>query len=59
MPNYFDKYDEEKIKIIDEALLAGNREAAIQTATEIALIPPALTLAFGVALGWAFRGFRG
>ena len=30
----------------------------VQTTAEIALIPPALTLVFGAALGWAIRGFR-
>jgi hypothetical protein len=30
----------------------------IQTAAEIALIPPILVLALGVGLGWAFKGFR-
>jgi len=35
-----------------------DRKAAIQTAAEMALIAPALTLVFGAALGWAIRGFR-
>jgi hypothetical protein len=35
-----------------------NRKEAIQTAAEMALIPPALTLVFGAALGWVMRGFR-
>ena len=33
-------------------------KATIQTATEIALIPPMLVLALGAGLGWAFKGFR-
>jgi len=37
---------------------AANRQRAIQTATEIALIPPVLLLMIGSALGWALRGFR-
>jgi hypothetical protein len=34
------------------------KKAAIQTAAEIALIPPALVLALGAALGWVVKGFR-
>jgi hypothetical protein len=36
----------------------GTREEAVRSATLLALIPPALLLAFGSALVWAFRGFR-
>jgi hypothetical protein len=36
----------------------GARKSAIQTAAEIALIPPVLLLMIGSALGWAIRGFR-
>jgi hypothetical protein len=39
------------------AILEAKRKSAIQTAAEIALIPPVLVLAFGVALGWAVKGF--
>jgi nitrate reductase NapE component len=34
------------------------RHEAIQLAVILAIIPPALVLAFGSALIWAFRGFR-
>jgi hypothetical protein len=35
-----------------------DRRAAFQFALVLALVPPALVLAFGSALIWAFRGFR-
>jgi hypothetical protein len=41
----------------DAAEVAGRRQA-IKNAVEVALIPPALILALGTALGWAIRGFR-
>jgi hypothetical protein len=34
------------------------KPSTIQTAAEIALIPPILVLALGAGLGWAFKGFR-
>jgi type II secretory pathway component PulF len=34
------------------------QRAALQSAILLALVPPALVLAFGSALIWAFRGFR-
>jgi hypothetical protein len=33
-------------------------KATIQTAAEIALIPPKFVLALGAGLGWAFKGFQ-
>jgi len=35
-----------------------DQRAALQSAILLALVPPALVLAFGSALIWAFRGFR-
>jgi hypothetical protein len=40
------------------AALDKERCAAIQSAILMALAPPALVLALGSALIWAFRGFR-
>ena len=34
------------------------RRAAVQSAAVLAIVPPALVLALGSALLWAFRGFR-
>jgi hypothetical protein len=36
----------------------SERREAIQFACLAALVPPALALAFGSALAWAFRGFQ-
>jgi hypothetical protein len=38
--------------------LEKERRAAIKLASIVALVPPAFTLALGLALVWAFRGFR-
>lgn len=38
--------------------LSAQRWETIQTAAEVALIPPILLLTLGSALGWAIRGFR-
>jgi hypothetical protein len=38
--------------------LSAQRWETIQTAAEVALIPPTLLLILGSALGWAIRGFR-
>ena len=35
-----------------------DRRAALEFASALALIPPILVLVFGLALGWAFTGFR-
>lgn len=37
----------------------GWYQKVIQGAAEVALIPPALSLVVGAALGWAIKGFRG
>ena len=39
-------------------LLAEARRSEILYASAVALVPPALVLALGSALVWAFRGFR-
>jgi len=36
----------------------ANRRSAVLFAGIMALVPPLVLLAFGGALGWAFRGFR-
>jgi hypothetical protein len=41
-----------------QVVLDKERGAAIKFAVVLALVPPALVLAFGSALVWAFRGFR-
>jgi hypothetical protein len=41
-----------------QVVLDKERRSAIQSAILLAFAPPALMLAFGSALVWAFRGFR-
>jgi hypothetical protein len=41
-----------------QLVMDEDQRAALQSAILLALVPPALVLAFGSALLWAFRGFR-
>jgi hypothetical protein len=41
-----------------QLIMDKEQRAALQSAILLALVPPALVLAFGSALTWALRGFR-
>ena len=44
--------------MFDDLIIAGRANNALKFGAALALLPPAVVLALGSALVWAFRGFR-